>query len=109
LAAQFLKDHGYTILKRNFLWKRGEVDIIAKKNKELSFVEVKTYDEIDFSEIEYALNRDKRKRIINTSQYFLFCYPDYRNCRIKFSLIFINLDSNRIRYIENAFTENGVP
>lgn len=43
LAEKYLKKQGYRILDRNFRYKRhGEIDIIAKKGENLSFVEVKT-------------------------------------------------------------------
>lgn len=46
IAAKFLKDKGYKIIERNFKNYKGrqlgEIDIIAKKNKEIIFVEVKT-------------------------------------------------------------------
>lgn len=43
IAEKHLKKQGYKILERNFRYKRyGEIDIIAKKKENLSFVEVKT-------------------------------------------------------------------
>jgi putative endonuclease len=31
IAANYLKNHGYTITTQNFRWARGEIDIIAEK------------------------------------------------------------------------------
>jgi putative endonuclease len=42
LAAIHLKKKGYTILERNWRFKRWEVDIIASQGKFLHFFEVKT-------------------------------------------------------------------
>ena len=46
IAARFLIERGYKIVKRNFKNLKGrqlgEIDIIAEKNKEIIFVEVKT-------------------------------------------------------------------
>jgi len=42
LGAELLKNKGYTILERNWRNKFGEIDIIAKKDGILVFVEVKT-------------------------------------------------------------------
>ncbi|MCX6765414.1 MAG: YraN family protein [Candidatus Moranbacteria bacterium] len=46
IAAEYLKNKGYKVLEKNFknpLGRRlGEIDIIAKKNGEIVFVEVKT-------------------------------------------------------------------
>ena len=41
-AAKYLQNKGYTILKRNFHSKFGEIDIIAKINNTVCFIEVKT-------------------------------------------------------------------
>jgi Holliday junction resolvase-like predicted endonuclease len=42
LACEFLQKKGYKILQRNYRSKWGEVDIIAKINQMVVFVEVKT-------------------------------------------------------------------
>lgn len=41
-AAEFLTARGYQILERNYRCEFGEIDIIAKENRWLVFVEVKT-------------------------------------------------------------------
>jgi Holliday junction resolvase-like predicted endonuclease len=42
IAERFLMKQGYRIVERNYLRKWGEIDIIAKKDGKLYFVEVKT-------------------------------------------------------------------
>jgi putative endonuclease len=42
LAANYLKQHGYTIVETNWRCKHGELDIIARKDAVLVFVEVRT-------------------------------------------------------------------
>jgi len=42
IAAKFLEVKGYTVIERNYLKKWGELDIIARKNGVVHFVEVKT-------------------------------------------------------------------
>jgi len=42
IACTFLVKHGFNIVQRNYLRKWGEIDIIAKKNNILHFIEVKT-------------------------------------------------------------------
>ncbi len=41
-ACEYLKRAGFTILDRNYLKKWGEIDIVAKKNDRVHFVEVKS-------------------------------------------------------------------
>ena len=47
-AADVLRAKGYTILKRNYRCKHGEIDIIAEKYGDMSFVEVKTRQSLKF-------------------------------------------------------------
>lgn len=42
VAARYLCRHGYRILKRNFVWGDGEIDLIARKGDTIAFVEVKS-------------------------------------------------------------------
>src|SRR3989338_3683782 len=42
LACMFLVKQGFTIIERNYKKKWGEIDIMAKKDKILHFIEVKT-------------------------------------------------------------------
>ena len=42
IAYMYLKILGFEIIKCNFRCKYGEIDLIAKKNKTIHFVEVKT-------------------------------------------------------------------
>jgi len=41
LASRYLLEHGFLLLERNFTTKFGEIDIIAKKDGILHFIEVK--------------------------------------------------------------------
>ncbi|RFA22029.1 YraN family protein [Subtercola boreus] len=42
LAADYLVEHGYTILERNWRCRQGEIDVIAEHEGVTVFVEVKT-------------------------------------------------------------------
>lgn len=54
IAVQFLEDHGYTVIERN--WRRGrqEIDIIARDSEFLVFVEVKTRSCTDPDALTYG-------------------------------------------------------
>ena len=47
-AVEFLKAKNYTILARNYHSRFGEIDIIARKQSTIIFVEVKTRKNIAF-------------------------------------------------------------
>ncbi|GAH24418.1 unnamed protein product, partial [marine sediment metagenome] len=45
-----MKEEGYFILDRNYRNRYGEIDIIAKKDKCLIFIEVKTRTNLDYGD-----------------------------------------------------------
>lgn len=42
VAAQYLSEHGYRVIERNFNLRCGEIDIIAATDRYVCFVEVRT-------------------------------------------------------------------
>lgn len=42
IACDFLRARGYSIIERNYLKKWGELDIVAEKDGDLHFIEVKS-------------------------------------------------------------------
>jgi putative endonuclease len=48
LAADYLRDNGYTILDTNWTFQKAEIDIIAKFENTLAIVEVKTRSSLEF-------------------------------------------------------------
>jgi len=42
VASKYLIKHGFSIIDRNYTRKWGEIDIIAKKNNRIHFIEVKS-------------------------------------------------------------------
>lgn len=71
LACEVLRRQGYEILCRNYRCGYGEIDIIARKGRELLFVEVKTRISREFGLGREAVNAAKRQRIKNAAAYFL--------------------------------------
>ena len=70
LATRFLEQEGFIILERNyFARKLGEIDIIAKKEDVLHFIEVKS-GKADFDPI-YNVTPAKLRKVINSSHYYM--------------------------------------
>lgn len=61
-AADFLEDNGYVILHRNIRFPEGELDIVARQDAELVFVEVKTRQSDEFGSPELAVSPNKQRR-----------------------------------------------
>ena len=110
VIAKFLKRQGFVILARNFVSRFGEIDIIAKREEQLLFVEVKTrkvalsYDTLPFP-VLYVITKSKQQKIIRTARYFLFKNQiDDCACRFDVATVLIREgEKEKIEYVENAF------
>ena len=70
-AVNLLINKGYELVERNFRAGHLEVDIIAKIDIFLVFVEVKTRDENFLYSPESAVNRRKQSNIIRAARYYI--------------------------------------
>ena len=61
LAADYLTRNGYTILERNFIYQKAEIDIIAQKDDTISIVEVKTRNSPFFGNPQEFVTKGKIK------------------------------------------------
>lgn len=104
-VANYLIKQGYSILNRNFLYKTGEVDIIAQKDDTVAFVEVKLRNNplVDPAEI---ITPSKQKKIVSVAKLFLSHHTKHENsfCRFDVALVEEYNHTLTIRYIENAFS-----
>lgn len=101
LAIKHLEKEGYRIIGKNFRSQFGEIDIIAKENDYLVFIEVKYRSSIKSGYPHEAINYNKRNRIAKTAQFYMLKNNiDFQTpCRFDVVAI-INKDLN---IIKNAF------
>jgi putative endonuclease len=71
VAEQFLRSRGYLILERQFHSRYGEIDVIAKKDNTIIFVEVKAYKVGSLTSPYYAVSKTKQVKIKKTANYYL--------------------------------------
>ena len=95
LAARHLLSKGYTILERNFKIQGGEVDIIAEKDGEIIFVEVKTRSSEDFMPAIEAVDYHKRKRLRRAAEVYLLA-KGYQAKPCRFDVIAIVLQGRKV-------------
>lgn len=103
LAAKHLVSQGYEILERNFRFGRDEVDIIAKFEKYIVFVEVKTRASNFLGEPEEAVSKAKQKRIIKVANHYLVENDLDNEGRFDIFGIIVNQTTKSIKHIPNAF------
>lgn len=112
LAVKYLKSNGYKILEKNFKNNRGkqmgEIDIIAKKNNEIIFVEVKTRE---LKECENVLPEEnitslKLKKLEKIANFYLKI-NDLWDSPYRFDAISVWLNESqkeaKIKHIESIF------
>ena len=100
-----LEDQGYTICAYNYQKTFGEVDIIARKDKALLFVEVKCRTNPLF-DVHTIITRSKQKKIIAVAKYFMMA-NNCDDCSVQFDVAFVTPEGNHFisEYIPNAFNE----
>ena len=69
-AAQWLTEHGYEMIGQNIRTPYGEIDIIAKKDNIIIFVEVKTLTSSKNFFPEHQITNRKREHMLNAAQHY---------------------------------------
>ncbi|MEI3541999.1 MAG: YraN family protein [Acutalibacteraceae bacterium] len=106
LAISYIENKGYKIIIRNYHSKFGEIDIIAKKEKYIVFIEVKTRNTSTKLSAFEAVDKFKQKKIIKTAMIYLI--ENNVTLQPRFDVIAILFDKKickikEINHIENAF------
>lgn len=106
-AAQYLEQRGYTILSRNIRTPFGEIDLLARQNKEggLVFVEVKTRATKKYGPPEIAVNRRKQEHIIASVLSYFQEHPEMEESWRVDIIAVEQMDAERtptITHFENA-------
>lgn len=104
VACDFLIKRGIEIIERRWHFRNKEIDIIARKNKTLIFVEVKTRVATRVEDINELISERKIKFLTEAAEQYFEKFPVYENIRFDVILIIIDKNNNfKISYIENAF------
>lgn len=99
LAALFLEEKGYEILRKNYRFKKSEIDLIAKKDDYMVFVEVKKRKNVLFGMPEESVN-DKKVRLIHSAA-INFVEERSWNGNIRFDIVAIS--GEEVAHFEDAF------
>ncbi len=112
-CVKHLVKHGYSILDRNYLKKWGEIDVVAKKNGIIHFVEVKTkelqsfmWNNFDNYDPEENVHPWKLKRLSRAIQTYLMekNVDDDTEWQVDVAAVFLDLDAEKasIRIVEDV-------
>ena len=105
LACLHLQEKGYEIIEQNYRFGHGEIDIIAKDQNILVFVEVKTRNNLNFGMPETTITQNKRKQIRKIASAYLY-EKEIKDIDCRIDVVAILLNKNEkpyINHIKNAF------
>ncbi len=91
---------GYRIAARRWKTPVGEIDIVARRRRELVFVEVKARDSLDLA--AESVSPRSQQRIIAAAEYWMAHHPNDADCFGRFDVILV-APGKLPRHIVNAF------
>ena len=106
-TAAHLRRQGYAIVASQFRCRMGEIDLIARKDGVLCFVEVKTRSNLACGLPREYVTAAKQERIRKTAAFYLM--EKGLDCPVRFDVAEVYTDgahspaATHIEYIENAF------
>lgn len=100
-ALIYLTQKGFTLIKKNFYCRRGEIDLICLDQTQLVFIEVRYRSKSSHGNALESISYSKQQKIKKTAYYFLFTYPHFQHYVMRFDVIAI--DAQTINWVKNAF------
>lgn len=106
-AVNFLQQHQLLVLKRNFRCKHGEIDLIAKDNDFLVFIEVRYRKNAAYGSAAESIDNRKQLKIQNAAQFFMQKHSWAQKVQCRFDVIVMSKDiaAPNIEWIKDAFNE----
>lgn len=95
-AIAWLVQNGFRILHRNWRFLHYEIDVIAKKDDMLHFIEVKARKKSKYGYPENSVGKKKFKDLQRAADGFLSIYPGYK--WIQYDILSITFDNGCEEY-----------
>ena len=104
LACAELERRGYAIVARRYRRRGGELDIIARRDGTLVFVEVKAREGREYGTAAEAVTPMKQRRMAHLAQEFVMRHH-LGECSCRFDVVAIHFETGGpvIEVFENAF------
>ncbi|RGX94237.1 YraN family protein [Roseburia sp. OF03-24] len=104
-AGEYLQTKGYEILQYNFRCRMGEIDIIAKDQGYLVFIEVKYRRNSRCGRPAEAVTPKKQRTISKVASYYLLTHGCGMDTPCRFDVAAVSGDE--VELIKNAFEYQG--
>jgi putative endonuclease len=116
IANSFLVKHDFSVLETNYRTKYGEIDIIARKDNKIRFIEVKSLKVKDLLNLdnitirpEDNLTKDKWDKIVISCQTYLYHrnIPQETLWQIDLVCVYIDTENRqgKVKFLENIIKE----
>jgi putative endonuclease len=101
---QYLIQNHYTLVERNYRTRRGEIDLIVRKNDILVFVEVKLRRGTGFGDPLEAVTPRKQEKLRSLAEHYLYARdPEFDTLRFDVIGILADQPHVRVDHVEDAF------
>lgn len=104
LAKAHMEATGYEIMDENWVFGKAEIDVVAYKDKQIIFTEVKTRTGSGFGQPEDFVDARKQKLLVQAADEYIYLMN--HQGEVRFDIISILFDRNNnytLKHIEDAF------
>jgi putative endonuclease len=108
LASNYLQSQGYEILERNYHGRYGEIDLVARENNSLVFVEVRMRRRGGWVSALESLTARKRQALWVAGERYL-AEHEIHDTDVRFDLVAISVEDGMpsIELFQNILEEEG--
>lgn len=104
VVADYIKSRKMKVVEKNYVTPFGEIDIIAEDDDYIVFIEVKTRSGDRYGAPSEAVDKTKRKHIVDSAKYYLKVTNSTEVfTRFDVAEVFSDNGSYAVNYIEDAF------
>lgn len=104
-ACEYLQSQGLRLIERNFLCKRGEIDLIMQQADTTVFVEVRYRRNNHFGSGAESVDWRKQEKLLATAEHYLQSHPKAAKAACRFDVVALTTQNqqSKIDWIVDAF------
>lgn len=104
-ACEDLQSQGLKLIERNFLCKRGEIDLIMQQANTTVFIEVRYRRNIRYGSGAESVDWRKQEKLLATAEHYLQTHPKAAKGACRFDVVALTTEDqqHKIDWIVDAF------
>lgn len=111
LARQWLRAQGFVIEAANVRYAVGEIDVVAREDETLCFIEIRSAGTTDWGDPLESVRVRKQRRLLRAAQWYLARRADEPRA-IRFDVLAVRGDGTgapRLELVRGAFDAGALP